>query len=87
MESEIKKIIKKDSITKIPEKDIYYNSNNNNKPPKDYFIQRASLPTNKNEEISEQNEYPQLEIIVENSETIDIGTSFIITPEGPINSL
>lgn len=90
MESEKNNFSTKDSITKIPERDIYYNSDNNNKPPSGYFIQRTNATSTRKEDIIKQNNYqtyPQLEITVENSETMDIGSRFIITPEGPVNSL
>ena len=77
-------------IPRMPEKDIF-RSINGTKAKSNLITPRKNnvrndLINNNNFNNNERG-YPQLEITIENSVMMDLQTKFLITPEGPVNSL
>lgn len=76
--------------------EFLFNNNNNINIPENVISefkhesvesQISHLPSPRKEDLAKkQIFYPQLRLIIENSNTMEKGTQFIITPNGPLNS-
>ena len=77
------------SIPRMPGKDIYSDINGIAKLNLSTSRKNNSINefVNNNNYNSNERGYPQLEITIENSVMMDLQTKFLITPEGPVNSL